>query len=121
MTRRQKRENDWEDDGRTIVNMNVEGMPGYIRTFDEQASAPDPAHKREMVSPHETRMIILASMKWAFLYSMGDFAAHRAVHPVLRQGLAGLAAQNIRHTPCAGANPAHGFSIEHFFNLPARM
>ena len=71
MTRRQKRENDWEDDGRTIVNMNVEGMPGYIRTFDEQASAPDPAHKRKMVSPHETRMIILASMKWAFLYSMG--------------------------------------------------
>ena len=71
MTRRQKREDDWEDDGRTIVNMNVEGMPGYIRTFDEQANAPDPAHKREMVSPHETRMIILASMKWAFLYSMG--------------------------------------------------
>ena len=71
MTRRQKRENDWEDDGRTIVNMNVEGMPGYIRTFDEQASAPDPAHKREMVSPRETRMIMLASMKWAFLYSMG--------------------------------------------------
>ena len=51
--------------------MNVEGMPGYVRTFGEQTSAPDPAHKREMVSPRETRMIMLASMKWAFLYSMG--------------------------------------------------
>ena len=71
MTRREEREGDWEDDGRTIVNMNVEGMPGYRRTFDEPSSAPNPARKREMVSPRETRMIMLASMKWAFLYSMG--------------------------------------------------
>ena len=71
MTRREEREGAWEDDGRTIVNMNVEGMPGYRRTFGEQPDAPEPARKREMVSPRETRMIMLASMKWAFLYSMG--------------------------------------------------
>ena len=71
MTRRKSQKADWEDDGRTIVNMNVEGMPDYRRTFDEPASAPNSARKREMVSPRETRMILLASMKWAFLYSMG--------------------------------------------------
>lgn len=71
MTRRETREPDWEDDGRTIVNMNVEGLPGYRRTFGEQTSAPDTGRKHEMVSPRETRMIMLASMKWAFLYSMG--------------------------------------------------
>ena len=71
MTRRESQKIDWEDDGRTIVNMNVEGMPGFRRTFGEQPGAADSARKREMVSPRETRMILLASMKWAFLYSMG--------------------------------------------------
>ena len=71
MTRRESQKIDWEDDGRTIVNMNVEGMPGFRRTFGEQPGASDSARKREMVSPRETRMIMLASMKWAFLYSMG--------------------------------------------------
>ena len=73
MTRREEREGAWEDDGRTIVNMNVEGMPGYRRTFGEQpvTGAQDAARKRELISPRETRMIILVSMKWAFLYSMG--------------------------------------------------
>ena len=71
MTRREEHEGAWEDDGRTIVNMNVEGMPDYRRTFGGQTGAPEPARKRELVSPRETRMILLASMKWAFLYSMG--------------------------------------------------
>jgi len=63
---------DWEDDGRTIVNMNVEGMPGYRRDLDASAGrAPQNASRREMPSARETRMILLASMKWAFVYSMG--------------------------------------------------
>ena len=73
MTRRKKKEPDWEDDGRTIVNMNVEGMPGYRQDLDESFTgyARENAPRHEMPSARETRMIILASMKWAFLYSMG--------------------------------------------------
>ena len=73
VTRREAREGAWEDDGRTIVNMNVEGMPGYRRDLDVQVGwqAPEHAKKREMPSARETRMILLASMKWAFVYSMG--------------------------------------------------
>ena len=73
MTRRQEREPDWEDDGRTIVNMNVEGMPGYRRELDVRAGgrAPDLKRRREMPSNRETWMIMWASMKWAFLFSMG--------------------------------------------------
>jgi len=73
MTRRQDREPDWEDDGRTIVNMNVEGMPGYRRELDVRAGgrAPDIKRRREMPSNRETWMIMWASMKWAFLFSMG--------------------------------------------------
>ena len=72
MTRREKRDV-WEDDGRTIVNMNVEGMPGYRRDLDAQAQgrAPEKNRPKEMLSRRETRMIIFASMKWAFIYSMG--------------------------------------------------
>lgn len=70
---RKARERAWEDDGRTIVNMNVEGMPGYRRDLDGAFAArtPEQARQREMPSARETRMILLASMKWAFLYSMG--------------------------------------------------
>ena len=63
----------WEDDGRTIVNMNVEGMPGYRRELDGRQAvlAPETARPKELLSRRETRMVMLASMKWAFLYSMG--------------------------------------------------
>ncbi len=73
MTRREKREDAWEDDGRTIVNMNVEGMPGYRRELDgkQAVSSQDKNRPKEMLTPRETRMVMLASMKWAFLYSMG--------------------------------------------------
>ncbi|MDP3447993.1 MAG: hypothetical protein Q8S22_08040 [Eubacteriales bacterium] len=73
MKRREKRACAWEDDGRTIVNMNVEGMPGYRRELDGQAvyRAPEQERKKEQLSPRETRMILLASMKWAFLFSAG--------------------------------------------------
>ena len=72
MTRREERKRDWEDDGRTIVNMNVEGMPGYRRDLDVTGGhALQKASHRETPSARETRMILLASMKWAFIYSMG--------------------------------------------------
>ena len=70
MTRREER--DWEDDGRTVVNMNVEGMPGYRRELDVSGGrAQQSTARREMPSARETRMIMLASMKWAFLFSAG--------------------------------------------------
>lgn len=73
MTRRGRGEDAWEDDGRTVVNMNVEGMPGYRRDLDSASCAytPKQTQKKELLSPRETRMVILAGMKWAFLYSMG--------------------------------------------------
>lgn len=73
MTRREERESVWEDDGRTIVNMNVEGMPGYRRDLDVHAGGREPGLKkrREMPSSRETWMIMLASMKWALIYSLG--------------------------------------------------
>jgi hypothetical protein len=72
MNRQEKREADWEDDGRTIVNMNVEGMPGYRRQLDAKPPVSAPNHRpKEMLSPRETRQVMLASMKWAFLFSMG--------------------------------------------------
>lgn len=76
MTRRTRQKDAWEDDGRTIVNMNVEGMPGYRRELDgrQPVGKPETARPKEMLSARETRMVIFASMKWAFLYSAG-FAA----------------------------------------------
>ena len=73
MTRRGKGEDAWEDDGRTIVNMNVEGMPGYRRDLDTGsfAAAPEKKRPKEQLSSRETRMIVFASMKWAFLFSAG--------------------------------------------------
>ena len=72
MTRREEKAR-WEDDGRTIVNMNVEGMPGYRRELDASFGGHTQAKaaRHEMPSARETRMIIFASMKWAFLFSAG--------------------------------------------------
>jgi len=73
LKRRNKQDDALEDDGRTIVSMNVEGMPGYRRDLDSPAVVRTPEHeqKKEQLSPRETRMIIFASMKWAFLFSAG--------------------------------------------------
>jgi hypothetical protein len=73
VTRREKRGEAWEDDGRTIVNMNVEGMPGYRRTFDSQTKgrAQSGPQAREQLSSRETRMVMLASIKWALLFALG--------------------------------------------------
>lgn len=76
MTRRVRRKDAWEDDGRTVANMNVEGMPGYRREFGEKqtGSAPEKTRPKELLSPRETRRVMLASMKWAFLYSLAVVA-----------------------------------------------
>ncbi|MEN6563156.1 MAG: hypothetical protein ABFD11_06370 [Christensenella sp.] len=73
MTRRIRREPYDDDDGRTIVNLNVDGMPGYRRSRDEMRSPSNSEQTRpqQMLSKRETRMILFASMKWAFLFSAG--------------------------------------------------
>jgi len=62
MSRRRQYE---DDDGRVVVNMNVEGMPWY------RAGLPnlEASSSGEQLSQHETLLIILSSMKWAFLAS----------------------------------------------------
>ncbi len=62
-----------QDDGRTIVNMNVEGMTGYRRSLDRaQSPAADEQSRPEgMLTARETRLVILAGMKWALLFSLG--------------------------------------------------
>lgn len=62
MRRRKKYE---DDDGRVVAKMNVEGMPWYCPGASDSA-APSSG---EQLSRHETLLIILSSMKWAFLAS----------------------------------------------------
>lgn len=72
MTRRANQTSKWEDDGRTIVNMNVDGMPGYRRELDvKQPVRAQQSRPKELLSPRETRKLMFASMKWAFLFSAG--------------------------------------------------
>jgi hypothetical protein len=73
MTRRGRKNEDWEDDGRTVVNMNVESMPGYRRESGGSmaARARQKDQPQEQLSPRETRMVMLASMKWALVFALG--------------------------------------------------
>ncbi|MEA4869129.1 MAG: hypothetical protein VB062_00670 [Christensenella sp.] len=74
MRRKRRRESDWVDDGRTIVNMNVEGMPGYRAPVSTGAHKQETPRPQERLSPREERMVLLAGMKWAFLFSLGIVA-----------------------------------------------
>ena len=65
-----------DDDGRTIVDMSAVGEPAYRRIFDRPdvrgGCGPEPpARPKEMLTRRETLLVMLAGMKWAFLYSMG--------------------------------------------------
>lgn len=64
-----------DDDGRTIVDMSAVGQPAYRRLFDRpdtRAPQPEPpARPGELLTRRETLLVMLAGMKWAFLYSMG--------------------------------------------------
>ena len=67
-----RRERDPLDDGRTIVNMNVDGMRGY-RPASPATPPPgkqERARAQERLSPREERMVLFAGMKWAFLFSL---------------------------------------------------
>lgn len=52
-----------DDDGRTIVNMNVEGMPWYLRKPEEDESAGE----RTPMSKEEARMYTWAAVKAGLL------------------------------------------------------
>ena len=74
--RNKRRERDPMDDGRTIVNMNVDGMRGY---HPASPATPPPgkqetARAQERLSPREERMVLFAGMKWAFLFSLAIVA-----------------------------------------------
>lgn len=74
--RSRKRERDPLDDGRTIVSMNVDGMPGYrpAPSVASPAGKQEPTRAQERLSPREERMVLLAGMKWAFLFSLAIVA-----------------------------------------------
>lgn len=64
-----------DDDGRVIARMNVPGMPWHRPgPTDEQRGAPgedgESARSAEPLSRRETLMIMLHSMKWAFLFAL---------------------------------------------------
>ena len=70
--RSRKRERDPLDDGRTIVSMNIDGMPGYRPALP--VGKQEPTRAQERLSPREERMVLLAGMKWAFLFSLAIVA-----------------------------------------------
>jgi len=76
MSEKKRSKERWVDDGHTIVNMNVDGMPGYHAAPSPTniASKQETARAQEHLSPREERMVLLAGMKWAFLFSLGIVA-----------------------------------------------
>ena len=72
MKEKKRRKEDWVDDGHTIVNMNIDGMPGYRAA--PPANKQDAARPQERLSPREERMVLFAGMKWALLFSLGIVA-----------------------------------------------
>ncbi len=58
-----------EDDGRTIVNMNVEGMPWYVRGDEERMKGAD-ASSHDQMTPEEARLYKWAALKAALLVAL---------------------------------------------------
>ena len=54
------------DDGRTIVDMNVEGMPWYVRGREET----DSTAPRSALTPEETRRYTWAAVKAGLLVAL---------------------------------------------------
>lgn len=67
-----RRDLDPEDDGRTIADMNVEGMPWYLPGPKENASGDGEDHYQ--MTPREQRLYTLAAVRAALLI-VGAFAA----------------------------------------------
>ena len=57
---------DYEDDGRTIADMNVEGMPWYVQG-DERRSKGADASAHDQMTDEETKMYRFAALKAALL------------------------------------------------------
>ena len=57
---------DYEDDGRTIADMNVEGMPWYVQG-DERRSKGADASSHDQMTDEETKMYRFAALKAALL------------------------------------------------------
>ncbi len=64
MAERKRKRDDFEDDGRTIVNMNVEGMPWYHRT-DETPGEETGEHYQ--MTKEEERLYTWAAVKAGLL------------------------------------------------------
>ncbi|MBR3397617.1 MAG: hypothetical protein IKG70_07225 [Lachnospiraceae bacterium] len=57
---------DYEDDGRTIANMNVDGMPWYVRG-DEKRAKKDRDSVGSPLTDEELRLYKFAALKSALL------------------------------------------------------
>ena len=66
MAPRPRRE-DPEDDGRTIVNMNVEGMPWYDRAAAERQQQEESGGPHYQMTKEEQRMYTWAAVKTGLL------------------------------------------------------
>ena len=60
---------DEEDDGRTIANMNVEGMPWYVKGDEEREKGAASA-SHEQMTPEEVRLYRFAALKAALLVAL---------------------------------------------------
>ena len=66
MARKTKHE-DYEDDGRTIVPMNVEGMPWYTKGVRDPYGSSQPDREKPPMSREERRGYIWAALKASLL------------------------------------------------------
>ena len=58
-----------EDDGRTIADMNVDGMPWYVRGDEDRSKGAD-ASEHDQLTEEEARMYKWAAMKAALLVAL---------------------------------------------------
>ena len=63
MAAKKRRDDGFEDDGRTIVNMNVEGMPWYHKTGER----PETPGEHYQMTKEEERMYTWAAVKAGLL------------------------------------------------------
>lgn len=64
-----KPKEDPEDDGRTIVNMNVEGMPWYVKG-DEERGKSRASGVNETMTDEEARLYKRAALRSALLIAL---------------------------------------------------
>lgn len=62
---RKKKKDDWVDDGKTIANMNVDGMPWYNPEKKEKKD-----EEKIVLTPKEKRTFIWATIRSALLIAL---------------------------------------------------